>query len=56
MSNDRRVRFGIQTPQEGASFAALAEQLDLQDGSLHQVDDVTALAIGPRPSILAQAA
>jgi len=25
MSNDRRVRFGIQTPQEGASYAALAE-------------------------------
>jgi F420-dependent oxidoreductase-like protein len=25
MSNGRRVRFGIQTPQEGASYAALAE-------------------------------
>jgi F420-dependent oxidoreductase-like protein len=25
MSNDRRIRFGIQTPQEGATYAALAE-------------------------------
>jgi F420-dependent oxidoreductase-like protein len=25
MGNDRRVRFGIQTPQEGATYAALAE-------------------------------